>query len=65
MVIGVILAAAINLWGQSHYCKRLIANGNKDVPEARLLPMMSGSTFFAAGLFTIGWTSNASVQRIG
>jgi len=65
MVIGVILAVAINLWGQSYYRKRLIANGNKVVPEARLLPMMIGSIFFAAGLFIMGWTSSASVQWIG
>lgn len=65
MTIGVLFAAAINLWGQVFYKKRFIANGNKLVPEARLVPMIIGSFFFPAGLFIMGWTAEASMHWIG
>ena len=65
IVVGVAFAAAINLWGQSYYRKRMIANEGKMVPEARLIPMMVGSFFFPAGLFIMGWTAKASIHWIG
>ncbi|KAF2730827.1 MFS general substrate transporter [Polyplosphaeria fusca] len=65
IAIGVLFAAAINLWGQTFYRKRFIANGNRLVPEARLAPMMIGSFFFPAGLFIMGWTSESSIHWIG
>ncbi|KAI4745772.1 MFS general substrate transporter [Aureobasidium sp. EXF-12298] len=65
IVVGVAFAAAVNLWGQSYYRKRMVANNGNPVPEARLLPMIIGSFFFAAGLFIMGWTSKASIHWIG
>ena len=47
------------------YKKKVIANGNKMIPELRLLPMMVGSIFFTAGLFIMGWTGKASIHWIG
>ena len=65
IVVGVAFAAAINLWGQTYYRKRLIANDNKIIPEARLMPMMIGSFFFAGGLFIMGWTAAVNIHWIG
>ena len=65
VIVGVGFAAAINLWGQSYYRKRMIANDNKVIPEARLMPMMIGSFFIAAGLFIMGWTAKESIHWIG
>lgn len=64
-MVGVFFASGIIIWGQVFYRKRLIANGNKVVPEARLLPMMIGSVFFAAGLFIMGWTAAEHIHWIG
>ncbi|KAF1967775.1 hypothetical protein BU23DRAFT_482371 [Bimuria novae-zelandiae CBS 107.79] len=47
------------------YLDSLIANQGKLVPEARLMPMMIGSIFFAAGLFVMGWTSALDIHWIG
>ncbi|KAF2475445.1 MFS general substrate transporter [Lindgomyces ingoldianus] len=65
MTAGVLIAACINFWGQLYYRKRFIANGNKLVPEARLMPMIIGSFFFPAGLFIMGWTAKKDIHWIG
>ncbi len=65
ILVGVFIAAFINMWGQVFYKKRFIANGNKIIPEARLVPMMIGSFFFPAGLFIMGWTAKESIHWIG
>ncbi|KAF4632822.1 hypothetical protein G7Y89_g5303 [Cudoniella acicularis] len=65
MLVGVAIGGAINMWSQKFYVTRLVANNNKAVPEARLLPMMIGSIFFAAGFFIMGWTSDPSIPWIG
>ncbi|KAF1954278.1 MFS general substrate transporter [Byssothecium circinans] len=65
MVIGVLFAAVVLLWGQIFYKKRFITNGNKMIPEARLLPMMIGSIFFPPGLFIMGWTGRSDMHWIG
>ena len=65
ILVGVAFAAVVNLWGQSYYRKRMIANGGTTIPEARLIPMMIGSFFFAAGLFIMGWTSTGNIHWIG
>ncbi|KAF2108573.1 major facilitator superfamily domain-containing protein, partial [Lophiotrema nucula] len=64
-IIGTFIAGGILLWGQKMYITRLVANNNKVVPEARLFPMMVGSFFFPAGLFIMGWTSDADIHWIG
>ncbi|KUL86434.1 hypothetical protein ZTR_08168 [Talaromyces verruculosus] len=64
ILIGVLFGAIILIWSQTFYVKRLIANNNKPVPEARLVSMMIGSFFFAGGLFIIGWTSDPSIPWI-
>jgi hypothetical protein len=65
IVVGVLFASVINLWGQKFYRSRMLANGGKMVPEARLIPMMIGSVFFAAGLFIMGWTARPDIPWIG
>lgn len=64
ILIGVVLGGFGNLANQKYYLKRWHANGGKPVPEARLVPMMFGSVFFAAGLFVFAWTSDADIPWI-
>ncbi|KAL3703550.1 hypothetical protein TMatcc_010739 [Talaromyces marneffei ATCC 18224] len=64
ILIGLFFAAIVLMWSQTFYVKRLIANNNKPVPEARLVSMMIGSFFFSGGLFIIGWTSDRSIHWI-
>lgn len=56
VVVGIFLAAVINISNQNYYIKRFHAAGDHAVPEARLPPMMIGSIFFATGIFIVGWT---------
>ncbi|CAI6234104.1 unnamed protein product [Periconia digitata] len=65
IIIGVLLASGVIMWGAVQYKKRFEAAGGKIIPEARLLPMMIGSIFFAAGLFIMGWTADPSIHWIG
>lgn len=65
ILIGVGFGGIVNMWGQKFYVKRLVGNDNKPIPEARLLPMMIGSFFFAGGFFIMGWTSDRSIPWIG
>ncbi|KAK4986665.1 hypothetical protein LTR66_007802 [Elasticomyces elasticus] len=57
LFVGVIFAVFINLANQPRYIRIVDANGGKPVPEARLLPMVTGGILFAAGLFWFGWTA--------
>ena len=61
---GIFIGGAANVLNQNYYNRRLQANNNKPVPEARLPPMMVGSVFFAGGLFIFGWTSNKSITWV-
>ncbi|THC90346.1 hypothetical protein EYZ11_010188 [Aspergillus tanneri] len=63
--VGILFGACVNLFNQKFYIKRLKANNDFPVPEARLPPMMVGSVVFAAGLFVFGWTSDPDVHWIG
>ena len=65
ILVGVAFAAYINMWGQGYYRKRIVATNTKILPEARLVPMMIGSFFFAAGLFIMGWTADPNIHWIG
>lgn len=51
LLVGVLLAAAANIYNNGYYFKRFKANNNRPVPEARLPPMMFGGFAFTAGLF--------------
>lgn len=62
LFVGVIMGVAVNIVCQRFYIERLRANNYRPVPEARLIPMMIGSIFFAAGLFIFGWTSRPNVH---
>ncbi|KAK1150197.1 hypothetical protein N8T08_000099 [Aspergillus melleus] len=64
-LVGILFAAAVNLLNQKFYIKRLRANNDFPVPEARLPPMMIGSILFAAGLFIFGWTGDPKIHWIG
>jgi len=64
VLVGILLAAVLNLGNQKYYVKKFHENGNRAVPEARLPPMMVGSVFFAAGLFVFAWTANPKVPWI-
>ncbi|KAF3385910.1 Efflux pump bik6 [Talaromyces pinophilus] len=65
LFIGILLGAVVNIVNQRFYAHRFRANNNQAVPEARLPPMMLGSIFFTAGLFIMGWTSDAGIFWFG
>jgi hypothetical protein len=54
----------MNVYNTRFYVKKLKANNNRPVPEARLPPMMIGGILFPAGLFIFGWTSNKDIPWI-
>lgn len=62
--VGVLGAAAVNLYNQRYYVKQFQANNCRAVPEARLPPMMFGSVFFAGGMFLFAWTSSKEIHWI-
>ena len=51
LLTGIFLAGAVNILNNKYYFHQFKANGNKPVPEARLVPMMLGGFAFTAGLF--------------
>lgn len=57
MLVGVFCALGINLGNQPRYARAVKAAGGKPVPEARLLPMAFGASFFVIGLFTFAGTA--------
>ena len=65
VLIGCLIGAAINMSCNKFYLRRLAANNNKPVPEARLLPMMIGGVILVGGLFLFGWTSHKTSHWIG
>ncbi|KAI9836148.1 MAG: hypothetical protein M1838_005126 [Thelocarpon superellum] len=65
LLVGILFAAALNIYNNAFFIKRFEANNNRPVPEARLPPMMFGSVAFPAGLFIFGWTSDKSLPWIG
>ncbi|KAF2878224.1 major facilitator superfamily domain-containing protein [Massariosphaeria phaeospora] len=65
IIVGVIFASFVIMWGAVRYKNQFEANGNKVIPEARLPPMMIGSVFFAGGLFIMAWTAEATTHWIG
>ncbi|KAJ4250973.1 hypothetical protein NW762_011623 [Fusarium torreyae] len=58
LLIGILCAAAVNIYNNKYYRKRLMENGYRAVPEARLPPMMLGGVVFTAGQFLFAWTSS-------
>ena len=64
LLIGIFMGGAVNVFSQRYYLSKFHANNNKPVPEARLMPMMPGSIFFAVGLFIFGWTSRNDIPWI-
>ncbi|KAM5343382.1 hypothetical protein ACJ41O_011919 [Fusarium nematophilum] len=58
LLIGIFFAAAINVYNNKYYRRRLKENSFKAVPEARLPPMMIGGVAFTGGLFLFAWTSS-------
>ena len=65
IIIGVIFGGVVLAAGAAVYKKKVIATGGKAIPELRLLPMMTGSIFFTAGLFIMAWTAKTSIHWIG
>lgn len=57
LLIGILCAAAVNIYNNKYYRRRLMENGYRAVPEARLPPMMLGGIVFTAGqfLFACKW----------
>ena len=64
LLLGIFAASCAHVYNQKLYNKKFEANGNKPVPEARLIPMMFGSFFFVAGMFIFGWTSGREIHWI-
>lgn len=65
LLLGMGLGCCVILANQSYYGKKLRANDNRPVPEARLPPMMVGSIAFSGGLFIFAWTSDPSISWVG
>lgn len=57
LLVGIAIGSLVVALNQRYYNTQYKASGGKVVPEARLLSMMFGSFFFAAGLFVLGWTA--------
>jgi hypothetical protein len=64
-LIGSIIGAGINIFNTKFYIKKLEANNNRPVPEARLPPMMLGGFLFSGGFFVFAWTSSKNIHWIG
>ncbi|RKK92086.1 hypothetical protein BFJ68_g16000 [Fusarium oxysporum] len=62
LLIGILCAAAVNVYNNKYYRRKLMENGYRAVPEARLPPMMLGGIVFTAGQFLFAWTSSARVN---
>ncbi|KAH7211491.1 major facilitator superfamily domain-containing protein [Fusarium oxysporum] len=62
LLIGILCAAAVNIYNNKYYRRKLMENGYRAVPEARLPPMMLGGIVFTAGQFLFAWTSSPSVN---
>lgn len=62
--VGILGGAALNIYNQKFYLRKIKANNHRPVPEARLPPMMAGSVMFAASLFIMGWTSDRNLPWI-
>lgn len=56
LFLGVFFAMIINLAFQPYYSRAVANNNGRAVPEARLPPIIVGSTFFVIGLFLFAWT---------
>jgi len=64
LLIGIVVAGLINVGNQKYYLRRMLQNGGRAVPEARLPPMMLGSVIFCIGLFWFAWTSNVNISWV-
>ncbi|KAI1041782.1 hypothetical protein LB505_008445, partial [Fusarium chuoi] len=62
LLIGILCAAAVNIYNNKYYRRRLMENGYRAVPEARLPPMMLGGIVFTAGQFLFAWTSSPNIN---
>ncbi|ENH66799.1 hypothetical protein FOC1_g10007455 [Fusarium oxysporum f. sp. cubense race 1] len=62
LLIGILSAAAVNIYNNKYYRRKLLENGYRAVPEARLPPMMLGGIVFTAGQFLFAWTSSLRVN---
>ncbi|EXL67941.1 hypothetical protein FOPG_15968 [Fusarium oxysporum f. sp. conglutinans race 2 54008] len=62
LLIGILSAAAVNIYNNKYYRRKLLENGYRAVPEARLPPMMLGGIVFTAGQFLFAWTSSPRVN---
>lgn len=58
LIMGMLVAGAVNIYMEKDYIKRVISNGGKPVPEARLFPMMIGGIIFPIGILWFCWTGN-------
>lgn len=58
MFIGILVGAAVSLLLEKRIKLVMAKNNGKVIPEERLVPMMVGAPFFAAGLFWAGWAGD-------
>ena len=61
LLVGIVIGSVVVALNQRYYNIHYKAGGGKVIPEARLISMMFGSFFFAAGLFILGWTSEKEI----
>ncbi|KAF4434158.1 MFS multidrug transporter [Fusarium acutatum] len=62
LLLGILCAGAVNVYNNKYYRRKLMQNGYRSVPEARLPPMMLGGIVFTAGQFLFAWTSSPSIN---
>lgn len=59
LIVGMIIAGLSLIFiFEPYYDRKLAENGGKIVPEARLLPMVTGGIAFPIGIFWFTWTGN-------
>lgn len=56
--VGMLVGAVYLVMMEPHYFRKVIANGNKPAPDARLDTLIVPSMIFPIGLFWLCWTGN-------
>lgn len=63
LVVGMMIAGLLLIFVfEPYYNKKLAQNGGKIVPEARLVPLITGGIAFPIGIFWFTWTGNYPEQ---
>lgn len=64
LMVGIVIAGFANIVNSRIYVQRAKDNGDKPVPEARLIASLPGSIFLCCGIFLFGWTAATDLHWI-